>query len=305
MPAFGSQGPYREFVGYGETLEGAGGLARLSGYEPSAPIRSGIAYPDPLVGHYGALAAALGLMHREETGAGLWLDVSHQECVLHMIGDAVLHYQLTGKLQEPSGNARADLVLNVVLPCRGDDEWVAITVETPGQLRPLAEATGIAALAQVPLAAAALGDLRVWVEARDKRAIMEEFVAHGVAAGAGPQNRRALRRPASRGARFLRGGRSSSCRREASSGGPTSVLPARWSALTPRRRSSTGRRTRFWRPCWARARLKSPGFVLVASLADPRRLDAAAMTAATVMMRTAMRCAALLSGVHCGQTSRR
>ena len=33
MPAFGSQGPYREFVGYGETLEGAGGLARLSGYE--------------------------------------------------------------------------------------------------------------------------------------------------------------------------------------------------------------------------------------------------------------------------------
>ena len=32
MPAFGSQGPYRDFVGYGETLEGAGGLVRLSGY---------------------------------------------------------------------------------------------------------------------------------------------------------------------------------------------------------------------------------------------------------------------------------
>ncbi len=71
MPAFGSQGPYREFVGYGETLEGAGGLARLSGYEPGMPIRAGIAYPDPLVGHYGALAVMLGLMRRAQTGAGL------------------------------------------------------------------------------------------------------------------------------------------------------------------------------------------------------------------------------------------
>lgn len=184
MPAFGSQGPYREFVGYGETLEGAGGLARLSGYEPAKPIRSGIAYPDPLVGHYGALAAVLGLAHREQTGAGLWLDISHQECVLHMIGDAVLHYQLTGAPQEPNGNSRADLLLNAVLPCRGNDEWVAATIETPAQLRALAGATGIKELTAHPFGQEALDQLRAWTRCQDKRTVMEFLIHHGIASGA-------------------------------------------------------------------------------------------------------------------------
>ena len=184
MPAFGSQGPYREYVGYGETLEGAGGLARLSGYEPGKPIRSGIAYPDPLVGHFGALAVVLGLAHRAQSGAGSWLDLSHQECVLHMVGDAVLHYQLTGATQEPNGNDRADLLLNAVLACRGDDDWVAITVETPAELRALAAATGIEELATAPVGQEALARLRAWTRSQDKRSVMERMVQRGVASGA-------------------------------------------------------------------------------------------------------------------------
>jgi crotonobetainyl-CoA:carnitine CoA-transferase CaiB-like acyl-CoA transferase len=184
MPAFGSQGPYREFVGYGETLEGAGGLVRLSGYEPGKPIRSGVAYPDPLVGHYGALAAVLGLQQRAATGEGIWLDLSHQECVLHMIGDAVLHYQLAHRAQEPSGNARADLLLNAVLPCAGDDNWVAVTAETSAQLSALAALTGIEVLAQRGASEAALAALCAWSRTRDKREVMQRCLAEGVAAGA-------------------------------------------------------------------------------------------------------------------------
>jgi crotonobetainyl-CoA:carnitine CoA-transferase CaiB-like acyl-CoA transferase len=184
MPAFGSQGPYREFVGYGETLEGAGGLARLSGYEPGKSIRCGIAYPDPLVGHYGALAVALGLMHREQTGSGIWLDVSHQECVLHMIGDAVLHYQLSGTPLEPGGNTRADLLLNEVLPCRGEDEWVAVSVADPAQWRSLAEATEMPELATGQIGAAMLDRLRAWTRARRKNTVMAQLAECGVPAGA-------------------------------------------------------------------------------------------------------------------------
>jgi crotonobetainyl-CoA:carnitine CoA-transferase CaiB-like acyl-CoA transferase len=184
MPAFGSQGPYREFVGYGETIEGAGGLVRLSGYEAGKPIRSGTAYPDPLVGHFGALAAVLGLQHREQTGEGIWLDLSHQECVLHMIGEAVLHYQLTGTPQEPQGNARADLLLNEVLPCAGDDNWVAVTAASPEQMQALAAVTGVASLANGVASASALDALRAWCRARDKREVMERLAAAGVAAGA-------------------------------------------------------------------------------------------------------------------------
>jgi crotonobetainyl-CoA:carnitine CoA-transferase CaiB-like acyl-CoA transferase len=184
MPAFGSQGPYREFVGYGETLEGAGGLARLSGYEPGKPVRSGVAYPDPLVGHWGALAVAHGLMHRAQTGEGIWLDVSHQECVLHMVGDALVHYQLTDIPQEPTGNARADLLLNEVLPCNGDDEWLAVTATTPAELQALAAATGIDALASGRPSAAAIEQLRGWSRSQEKRAAMLRLGAAGLAAGA-------------------------------------------------------------------------------------------------------------------------
>jgi crotonobetainyl-CoA:carnitine CoA-transferase CaiB-like acyl-CoA transferase len=184
MPAFGSQGPYREFVGYGETIEGAGGLVCLSGYEAGKPIRSGIAYPDPLVGHFGALAAVLGLQHREETGKGICLDLSHQECVLHMTGDAVLHYQLTGTPQQPRGNPRADLLLNEVLPCAGEDNWVAVTAAIPAQMKALAAATGIDALADGEVSEVALQALRMWSRTRDKRALMDLLVAKGVAAGA-------------------------------------------------------------------------------------------------------------------------
>ena len=184
MPAFGSQGPYRDFVGYGETLEGAGGLVRLSGYQAGKPIRSGVAYPDPLVGHYGALAVVLGLQHRDATGHGIWLDVSHQECVLHMIGDAVLHYQITGTPQEPQGNPRADLLLNEVLPCAGEDDWVAVTAASPAHMVALAEVTGVQDLADGTVSQASLEALRAWSRTRDKLTIMQSLVANGVAAGA-------------------------------------------------------------------------------------------------------------------------
>jgi len=183
MPAFGSQGPYRDFVGYGETLEGAGGLARLSGYEAGQPIRSGIAYPDPLVGHYGALAAILGLQKRAETGQGIWLDISHQECVLHMIGDAVLHYQLASTIQEPSGNSRADLLLNAVLPCAGEDNWIAVTAAVPEQLKALATLTGIEILTEGGDSEAAYAALCAWSRTRDKYEVMQRCLAAGVAAG--------------------------------------------------------------------------------------------------------------------------
>lgn len=183
MPAFGSQGPYRDFVGYGETLEGAGGLARLSGYEAGKPIRSGVAYPDPMVGHYGALAVVVGLQHRDATGEGIWLDVSHQECVLHMIGDAVLHYQLSGEAQEPQGNQRADLLLNEVLPCAGEDNWVAVTAASPGQMQALAGVTGIKALQGGDVSQATREALWDWSRSRDKHAVMQTLVAQGVAAG--------------------------------------------------------------------------------------------------------------------------
>jgi crotonobetainyl-CoA:carnitine CoA-transferase CaiB-like acyl-CoA transferase len=96
----------------------------------------------------------------------------------------VLHYQLTGTPQEPGGNARADFLLNEVLPCRGEDDWLAVSAATPEQLQALAEASGVPELAQRPVDEHALERLRIWTRGQDKTAAMELLVRCGVAAGA-------------------------------------------------------------------------------------------------------------------------
>lgn len=143
MPAFGSQGPYRDFVAYGEVLEGAGGLAALSGYTANEPVRSGIAYADPVNGLYGAFAAVLGLQIRSATGGGAWFDLSHQEGVARLVGDAIIHYQRSDQELKASGNDREDLYMNLVLRCSGDDNWIAITAADEPQWKAVARTVGI------------------------------------------------------------------------------------------------------------------------------------------------------------------
>src|SRR5690242_5136947 len=100
-----------------------------------------------------------------------------------MIGDAVLHYQLSCEMQEPQGNPRADLLLNEVLPCAGEDNWVAVTAASRGQMQALAGVTGISALQDGVVSQATREALRDWSRSRDKHAVMQSLVAKGVAAG--------------------------------------------------------------------------------------------------------------------------
>ena len=52
MPAFGLSGPWRDRVGFAQTIEQAVGLAFLTGYEGEAPvIPNGMC--DPLAGVFG------------------------------------------------------------------------------------------------------------------------------------------------------------------------------------------------------------------------------------------------------------
>ena len=172
-----------------------------------------------------------------------------------VIGNAVLHYQLTGAPQEPMGNARADLPLNEVLPCAGDDEWVAVAATMQAQLQALAVATGVRELAAPPLRADALDALRAWTGTRDKRAVMDLLVGQGIAAGAvlkdvfaDPHLARAI---SSRPCNTRSSGKSGIRAR-------ASASPARaWARGSPHR-CSTARPTRSSRRCSAGAPARSP-----------------------------------------------
>ena len=56
MPGYGTVGPYKDFVAFGEMIEPFAGLSELTGYADRAPLRLAVAYPDPVAGFHAALA---------------------------------------------------------------------------------------------------------------------------------------------------------------------------------------------------------------------------------------------------------
>ena len=73
MPAFGLDGPWRERVGFAQTMEQMSGMAWLTGHPDDQPrIMRGPC--DPIAGMHGAFAALLALRRRDETGVGVFVD---------------------------------------------------------------------------------------------------------------------------------------------------------------------------------------------------------------------------------------
>lgn len=78
MPAFGSDGPWSEYVAYGSGLEMAGGLAHWGkGDEP--PEVADIPYLDYLSGAYGALGVLAAILQRDVRGTGCHLEVAQRD----------------------------------------------------------------------------------------------------------------------------------------------------------------------------------------------------------------------------------
>ena len=98
--------------------------------------------PDAFSGCYCVLAVLEALYHRSRTGEGQFIEVSMTEALTGMIPEAVMQYSLTGQEQEKTGNRDGRSAPRNVFRCKGDEKWVAVSVETDEQFRALAQATG-------------------------------------------------------------------------------------------------------------------------------------------------------------------
>ncbi|MDG2112973.1 MAG: CoA transferase, partial [Actinomycetota bacterium] len=129
MPGYGRTGPARDRVAYGPVIDAHAGLSVLMGYE-GEPVRSaGVAWPDPIAGLHAAAALLTALLRRASVGNGTpVVEVAQIEATLAMVGAALAEHQLTGTEPLASGNRHRSWVPQAVLPCRGEDRWVALTV---------------------------------------------------------------------------------------------------------------------------------------------------------------------------------
>ncbi|MXY47057.1 MAG: CoA transferase [Chloroflexi bacterium] len=151
MPAFGSVGPWKDFIQYGIGQEQLGGIASMNGYRgEEAPVKSGVNFGDPISGAHAAGAVLSALWRRRRTGEGCFIDVSQLESAIMTIGEHLLGYQMTGRRAENRGNRHPVYAPHGAYRCSGEDAWVTIVIADDAEWARLCAVMGKPQLAEHP-----------------------------------------------------------------------------------------------------------------------------------------------------------
>ena len=150
MPAFGSSGPWRDYAGFGNTIEALSGVAATTGWPDGPPVLASNAYGDPVSGIGAAIGILMALVHRRHGGEGQHIELSQQELVVHHVTHAMMDYVMNGRVHTRQGNRHPTMAPHGVYPCRGDDNWVAIAIESDRDWASLCRVLGHQETAAVP-----------------------------------------------------------------------------------------------------------------------------------------------------------
>ncbi|MEZ4481968.1 MAG: CoA transferase [Dehalococcoidia bacterium] len=142
MPAFGLSGPYRDRGAYGPGVDAMSGLSHLTGYDDGPPIKPGNFFCDQNAAVLTAISALSALRHRERTGEGQQVELAMIEGEFQILADAYMDYWLNGRERRRSGNDHPWMAPHDTFPCRGEDAWVAIAVESDAQFTALCACIG-------------------------------------------------------------------------------------------------------------------------------------------------------------------
>ncbi|QKW35555.1 CoA transferase [Actinomadura sp. NAK00032] len=149
MPAFGLDGPWRDRVGFAQTMEQASGMAWMTGHPDGPPIiPRGVC--DPVAGVHAAFAAVLALESRDATGRGVHVEGTMVEAALNVAAEALLEHTVRGVTPRRDGNRGPGAAPQGVYRTAGPDEWAAVAVTDDAQWPALAAAIGRPDLAGDP-----------------------------------------------------------------------------------------------------------------------------------------------------------
>jgi len=134
---YGSTGPWSSFPSQGTTLEATMGITFYTGYRGDKPWKVGQSYPDFIACWAGLNALWAAIAHMRKTGQGQWIDVGMYQLGVAMMPEPLIQKQLDGTEPIRMGNEHAEHVPSNLYPARGQDQWIALTVETDHQWRAL------------------------------------------------------------------------------------------------------------------------------------------------------------------------
>lgn len=183
---YGQTGPLAKEWGVDGTGAALSGRLALTGWPDRPPVTpSAVPYGDVVLPPFMAAAAAAALDHRRRTGEGIHLDASMYEVCVQQMAAAMLQAQ-RGAAPVRAGNRAPDVLFQAVLPCAGDDRWIAITAADAAAWDRLTATVGGAwpAPAEVPSQRDDLESrLAAWTATQEPFGLMDRLQAAGVAAG--------------------------------------------------------------------------------------------------------------------------
>lgn len=142
ISGFGATGPERDYVAYGSNVEASSGLVSQLGYGEGVPFGTGSYYADPIAGTHAMSGMVAALIQRETTGRGANVEMALQESGMSFNLEALMDYQLTGRIAGPMNNRSRRIAPQGVYRSVGDDCWLAAGVETDEQWRALCQVIG-------------------------------------------------------------------------------------------------------------------------------------------------------------------
>lgn len=192
MPAFGLSGPWRDRVGFAQTMEQLNSSAWMTGHSYDQPrIPRGPC--DPLSGYHALFGILLGLLQRERTGRGAGVESAMLEATMNVTPEPLIAYTAYGAVLARDGNRGRDAAPQGLYACAGVENWLALSVETDEQWAALEDAMGRPAWCLDPALGSASGrraahdildkEIASWAEHRKLAETVEDLIARGVPAG--------------------------------------------------------------------------------------------------------------------------
>ena len=189
----GQTGSAAALAGYGFHAAAIAGFYDITGWPDRVPAGPYVAYTDTVAPRFLATTVLAALDERRRTGRGCYIDQAQLESALHFLAPEILDLQLTGRSVTRMGAASADAAPHGVYPCAGEDNWIAIAVESDAHWLAFRKALGEPPWATAPDLQSTPGRLAkreevdtqiaAWTAPRDRYAVMATLQEAGVPAG--------------------------------------------------------------------------------------------------------------------------
>ena len=151
MPGAGEKGPLKDVLAYASITSALSGLMGLIGY-PSTDTGDGDGgslagqtqgpWCDVIASLTTLIAILAALRHRNADGEGQYIEIAHLEASASLLGEAMMDYGMNRRGIGVQGTRHPLMAPHANYPCRGEDRWVSIAIQTDGEWEAFREATG-------------------------------------------------------------------------------------------------------------------------------------------------------------------